>query len=585
MVNTNHPLTFICTKDYSYANFCVKLKSNLKESTFMQFDYVIIGAGSAGCVIANKLSMDGKNSVVLLEAGPDDTALSLKMPAAVLSNLKSTKHNWAFKGEPEPHLNGRSIQHDRGKTIGGSSSINGMLYIRGHAMDFDGWRQSGCEGWGYDDVLPYFKRMENYDAGADAFRGSGGPLNVQRSFLNNPLLKAFIAAGQEAGYPLSDDLSGYRQEGFGVLDSTVYKGERWSAARAYLDPVRKNKNLRIVTRAHVQKVHFAGLVAKSVSFIDQFGRQQSFSATKEIILCAGAVGTPHLLMVSGIGPRAHLEQHGIDVIADLSGVGQNLNEHPDFVLKYKCKEPVTLWPKTKLWNKALIGAQWFLNRTGVVASNHFEVVACIRSDKGVEYPDLQLTLSPIAVDDATWAPLQEHAFQIHIGLMRAQSRGRIELRSKNPMDPPKIFVNYLENPRDRDTFRKGIALVRELVKQPSLAKFTGQEIFPGNDVQDTESLDACLRDHVATQWHLSCTARMGTVTDKGAVVDPQGRVHGIDKLRIADASIMPMVTNGNTNSPTIMIAEKLSDHILGKPALPRIELDVWKHPSFETEQR
>ena len=551
----------------------------------MQADYVIIGAGSAGCVVANKLSLDGKNSVVLLEAGPDNKALSLKMPAAVLSNLKSKKHNWAFQGEPEPHLNGRCLQHDRGKTLGGSSSINGMLFIRGHAMDFDGWRQAGCEGWGYEDVLPYFKRMENYDAGGDAFRGSGGPLNVQRASFNNPLLKAFITAGEEAGYPLSDDLCGYRQEGFGVLDSTVHKGERWSTARAYLDPVRNNKNLQIVTKALVQKLHFDGTTAKSVSFLDQFGQDKSVSASKEIILCAGAIGTPHLLMLSGIGPRAHLEQHGIDIVAELPGVGQNLNEHPDFVLKYKCNEPVTLWPKTKIWNRALIGAEWFLKKTGVCASNHFEVVACIRSDKGVEYPDLQLTLSPIAVDDQTWAPLQEHAFQIHIGLMRAQSRGRIELRSDDPKDPPRIFVNYLENPQDRDTFLKGIELVRELVRQPSMAPFTGDEIFPGKDAQDTDSLDACLRDHIATQWHLSCTARMGAATDKGAVVDPRGRVYGVSKLRVVDASVMPMVTNGNTNSPTIMIAEKMSDHILGKPALRRIETEVWKNLNFETEQR
>ncbi len=551
----------------------------------MKADYVIIGAGSAGCVVANKLSLGGKNSVVLLEAGPDNTALSLKMPAAVLSNLKRSSHNWAFQGEPEPHLNGRSLQHDRGKTLGGSSSINGMLFIRGHAMDFDGWRQAGCEGWGYEDVLPYFKRMENYDAGGDAFRGSGGPLNVQRASFDNPLLKAFITAGEEAGYPLSGDLCGYRQEGFGILDSTVHKGERWSTARAYLDPVRDNENLQIVTKALVKKMHFKGTTAKSVSFVDQFGQDKSVSADKEIILCAGAVGTPHLLMLSGIGPRAHLERHEIDIIAELSGVGQNLNEHPDFVLKYKCKQPVTLWPKTKIWNRILIGAEWFLKKTGVCASNHFEVVACIRSDKGVEYPDLQLTLSPIAVDDQTWAPLQEHAFQIHIGLMRAQSRGRIELRSSNPEDPPKIFVNYLDNPQDRDTFLKGIKLVRELVRQPCMTPFTGDEIFPGKDAQDADSLDACLRDHIATQWHLSCTARMGAATDKGAVVDPQGRVHGIDNLRVVDASVMPMVTNGNTNSPTIMIAEKMSDHILGKPALPRIEAEVWKNSNFEAEQR
>ncbi len=551
----------------------------------MEFDFIIIGGGSAGCVLANKLSADPQNKVLLLEAGPQNNSINLRMPAAVLSNLKGTKYNWAFQGEPEQQLNGRRIQHDRGKTLGGSSSINGMVFIRGHAMDFDGWRQAGCVGWGYEDVLPYFKRMENYSAGDDAFRGSGGPLNVQRPSPANPLIKAFIDAGKQAGYPLTDDINGYRQEGFGLLDSSVYQGERWSSAKAYLDPVRKNSNLKIVTDAYVQKLKFSGKMVSGVTYKDHLGKMQNIGVRKEILLCAGAVGSPQILMLSGIGPSRHLEKIGISVIADVPGVGQNLNEHPDFVLKYKCKKPVSLWPKTKPLARTIAGIQWLLARNGICASNHFEVVACIRSSAGVEYPDIQLTLSPVAVDDDTWSPLKEHAFQIHIGLMRAKSRGHIELRSPDPMAHPKIFVNYLSDPWDRDTIRQGVKLVREIVSQSAMANLTGEELFPGKGVQNIADLDACLNSHVATQWHLSGTARMGSLADKGAVVDPHGQLYGIGGLRVVDASIMPTVTNGNTNGPTIMIAEKISDHILGKPALPRAQTDIWKNSDYNTAQR
>ena len=551
----------------------------------MDTDYIIVGAGSAGCVLANRLSEDPNNQVLLLEAGPENSALSLRMPAAVLSNLTSTKHNWAFKGEPEPELNGRQFQHDRGKTLGGSSSINGMLFIRGHALDFEGWRQSGCEGWSYADVLPYFKRMENYEGGGDQFRGDAGPLHVHRAEPNDPLNRAFLEAGQEAGYPVTDDICGYRQEGFGVLDSTVHKGERWSAARAYLDPARSRPNLTIITDTHVQRVTFDGRRASGVIFKDSAGKITTATARKEVILSAGAIGSPHLLMLSGIGPADHLRAMGIDVLNDLSGVGQNLNEHPDFVVKYKCTQPVSLWPKTRSLGKLKAGIQWLLTRKGVCASNHFEVVACVRSGPAVEYPDLQLVLTPVAVDDETWKPLQEHAFQIHVGLMRAHSRGAVELRSSNPADPPRILVNYLKDERDRALMRKGIRLIRELVEQPAFNDLAGAEIFPGAEVQSDDALDAVLNSHTATQWHLSCTARMGLREDRGAVVDPVGKVHGIEALRVVDASIMPMVTNGNTNSPTLMIAEKLSDAILGKPALARIDAEVWQNPDYTTQQR
>ena len=551
----------------------------------MNFDYIIVGAGSAGCVLANRLSNDPANRVLLLEAGPENTALSLKMPAAVLSNLKSTKHNWAFQGEPEPELNNRQIQHDRGKTLGGSSSINGLVFIRGHALDYDGWQQAGCEGWGYADVLPYFKRMETYGGGPDAFRGGDGPLHVHRADPQDPLTLAFIEAGKQAGYPETQDLSGYCQEGFGVSDRTVHKGERWSTARAYLDPARARPNLKIATHAHVQNLTFDGRRATGVNYKDQSGQPVTAQAAKEVILSAGAVGSPHLLMLSGIGPVGHLTDIGIEVRHDLPGVGQNLNDHPDFVLKYDCLKPVSFWPKTKPLAKLAAGLEWLVARRGIVTSNLFEAVACVRSAPGVPYPDLQLIISPIAVDDQTWEPLQKHAFQIHVGLMRAHSRGSIELRSPSPEDPPRIQVNYLQDDRDRALLLKGIRLIRELVDQPAFAELKGDEIFPGADAQSDTDLNALLNSHINTQWHLSCTARMGPATDKGAVVDAAGRVHGLSGLRVVDASIMPFVTNGNTNAPTIMIAEKLSDAILGQSPLPRIDAEIWHNPNVETSQR
>ncbi|WP_138933277.1 choline dehydrogenase [Roseovarius arcticus] len=551
----------------------------------MEYDYIIVGGGSAGCVLANRLTSDPAKRVLLLEAGPENNALTLKIPAAVLSNLKSTKHNWAFQGESEPELNGRQIQHDRGRTLGGSSSINGMVFIRGNALDYEGWRQSGCEGWGYADVLPYFKRMETYSGGADDFRGSEGPLHVERAEPKDPLSLAFIKAGKEAGYATTGDISGFGQEGFGAFDSTIFKGERWSAARGYLDPVRARPNLAIVTKALVQRLTLKGRRATGVIYKNGKGQTVIASAQKEVILSAGAVGSPHLLMLSGIGPADHLQSLGIEVKADLPGVGQNLHDHPDFVMKYKCLQPVSLWPKTKQFSKLAAGVQWLLTRGGICGSNHFDAVACVRSGPGVEYPDLQICISPIAVDDETWAPLQEHAFQIHVGLMRAHSRGKIELRSNDPADAPRIFVNYLQDKRDRALLRKGIRLVRELVEQPAFTNLKGSEIFPGADAQSDDDLDAKLNSHTTSQWHLSCTARMGPSTDKHAVVDASGQVHGFSGLRVVDASIMPFVTNGNTNAPTIMLAEKLSDAILGLAPLPRIEASTWKSANYETTQR
>jgi choline dehydrogenase len=555
------------------------------KKTDTEYDYIIVGAGSAGCVLANRLSKNPKNQVLLLEAGKEDKSITLKMPAAVLSNLKSTKYNWAFKGEPEPELNGRQLQHDRGKAIGGSSTINGMVFIRGNSLDYEGWRQMGCEGWGYADVLPYFKKMETYSGGGDDFRGGSGPLKVHRSTPKDPLSQAFIKAGKEAGYQVTSDISGFCQEGFGIFDRTVFKGERWSTSRGYLDPVRDRKNLTIITNALVCKLIFEGNVAKGVCLKNKRNKIINVSAKKEVILSAGAIGSPHILMLSGIGPKDHIESFGIKLKADLPGVGQNLQDHPDFMLKYKCIKPVTLGPKTKTLNSIGAGIQWILTKEGICASNHFDSVACIRSGPGVEYPDLQLCISPIAMDDNTWQPMKEHAFQVHVGLMRTHSRGKIELRSSNPADSPRILVNYLKDKRDRELLRKGIHLVRELLDQSSFSDLKGEEIFPGSSCTSDSDLDAKLNSHISSQWHLCCTARMGLKTDKHAVVDSSGKVHGFSSLRVVDASIMPFATNGNTNAPTIMIAEKISDQILDAKPLSRLDLNTWQSPNYLTSQR
>ncbi|MDF1750002.1 MAG: choline dehydrogenase [Alphaproteobacteria bacterium] len=548
-------------------------------------DYIIIGAGSAGCVLANRLSADPANSVLLVEAGPDDNDWTLKMPSALTIALGRTKHNWAYRGESEPGLNHRVLKHDRGKVLGGSSSINGMVCIRGHARDYDTWRQMGCEGWSYADVLPYFKRLESYTGGDSEYRGRDGPLKVNRPTAQNPIFQAFLDAGEEAGYPRTEDICGRVQEGFGLLDSTVHGGQRWSAVRAFLDPIRSRRNLTILTETRTRRILFQDKKAVGIEVQDKSGTLRDYQACKEVILSSGAVASPHLLMLSGIGPADHLNEHGIKVIADRLGVGENLNEHPDFVMKYLCRQPVSLLPYTRGLGKIKIGLQWFLSRTGVATSNQFDTVACIRSSAGVDYPDIQLTIVPIAVEEGSVDPMKVHSFQIHIGLMRAHSRGRIFLKNNDPMAQPGILVNYLDDPRDRDILRKGIRLVRELIEQPAFQEMAGDEIFPGSEYITDAQLDQMLTKAVDTQWHLSGTCKMGSAQDPMAVCDSQGRVIGVDNLRVVDASLMPLVVNGNTNCPTLMIAEKMSDAILGHPPLPREDRDVWHNPAWETAQR
>ena len=545
----------------------------------MDFDYIIIGAGSAGCVLANRLSENESNNVLLLEAGIRNSKFSMqdlfmKIPAAVLSNLQNKKTNWSFLGAPEPYLKNRQLIHDRGKGLGGSSSINGMVFIRGHAQDYDNWRQSGCSDWKYSNVLPYFKKMENYSNGDDAFRATGGLLNVKRPKPSNELDKAFLLAGNELGYPSTDDINGYVQEGFGLLDSTIHNGERWSAKKAFLDPAKYRKNLNIMTGANVIKILFLDKKAQGVLIKTQKNKYIKIFTRKEIILSAGTIGTPHILLLSGIGPVEHLQDMGIDVVHDLPGVGQNLQDHPDFVLKYKCKKPVSVWPKTKLFGKLMTGIRWITKRDGLAASNQFEVVGCIRSDPRLDYPDLQLTITPLAISAVGWEPIQDHAFQIHLGLMRAYSRGYVKLKSPDPEIQPSIKVNYLKDERDIQRMVEGIKIVRKLTKQPSFVEYKGEEIFPGKDNISDFDLRESLLENLASQWHLVGTSKMGPASDKMAVINQDGTVHGLTSLRVVDASVMPSITNGNTNGPTIMIAEKLSDKILNKKPLEPLEIPI-----------
>ncbi|WP_194094142.1 choline dehydrogenase [Marivivens aquimaris] len=552
----------------------------------MQAEYVIVGAGSAGCAMAYRLSEAGK-SVILIEYGGTDAGPFIQMPAALSYPMNMKMYDWGFNSEPEPHLGGRVMATPRGKVIGGSSSINGMIYVRGHAKDFDHWAESGAHGWRYADVLPYYKRMEHWHSGGHGgdpeWRGKDGPLHITRGPRNNPLTRAFVEAGREAGYPVTGDYNGEQQEGFGPFDATIYRGRRWSAANAYLKPAMQTGRVNVV-RAMAEKIVIKDGRATGVQ-VERDGKSEVIDATKEVIIAASSINSPKILMLSGIGPAKHLAEHGIDVVADRPGVGQNLQDHLEMYIQMAATQPVSLYKYWNIFMKGLIGAQWLFTKTGIGASNQFESAAFIRSKAGVEYPDIQYHFLPIAVryDGATAA--EGHGFQAHVGPMRSPSRGEITLRSGDPKDAPKILFNYMSHEKDWEDFRTCIRLTREIFKQPAFAPYAGKEIQPGADCQTDDELDDFTRQHVESAYHPCGTCKMGDKNDPMAVVDPECRVIGVDGLRVADSSIFPRITNGNLNAPSIMTGEKASDHILGRSPLPAENAEPWMNPNWETSQR
>lgn len=552
----------------------------------MEADFVIVGAGSAGCAMAYRLSEAGA-SVLVIEHGGSDAGPFIKMPGALSYPMNMKAYDWGFQSEPEPHLGGRRLATPRGKVIGGSSSINGMVYVRGHACDYDTWAEMGATGWSYADVLPYFKRMESWHDGGHggdpAWRGESGPLHVTRGKRDNPLTRAFVEAGRQAGYPTTDDYNGEQQEGFGPMEATIWQGRRWSAAEAYLKPALKRPNCDLI-RAHAQRVVIEDGRAKGVEVLRK-GRTEVITARRKVILAASSINSPKLLMLSGIGPAAHLAEHGIPVVADRPGVGQNLQDHLELYLQMAATQPVSLYKYWNLVGKAFVGARWLLTKTGPGASNQFESAAFVRSRAGVRYPDIQYHFLPIAVRYDGKAAAEGHGFQAHVGPMRSKSRGAVTLASADPMAAPKIAFNYMSHDSDWRDFRACIRLTREIFAQAAFKPFTGHEIQPGRAVQSDEALNDFIRDHVESAYHPCGSARMGRADDPMAVVDPECRVIGVESLRLADSSIFPQITNGNLNGPSIMVGEKAADHILGRAALPPENAEPWINPNWQISQR
>ena len=552
----------------------------------MEADYVIVGAGSAGCAMAYRLSEAGR-SVIVIEHGGSDVGPFIQMPGALSFPMNMARYDWGFRTEPEPHLNNRRLACPRGKVIGGSSSINGMVYVRGHALDFDHWAETGAAGWAYADVLPYYKRMECWHdsghGGDPAWRGSDGPLHVQRGTRENPLHAAFVEAGRQAGYELTEDYNGKKQEGFGPMDQTVWQGRRWSAANAYLRPALKRPRCRVV-RAFARRVVIEERCATGVE-VTRRRRIEVIRAREEVIVAASAINSPKLLMLSGIGPAAHLADYGIDVVADRPGVGANLQDHLEVYIQAEAKQPITLYRWWPLVRKAQVGLWWLWSGRGPGASNHFESAAFFRSAAGVDYPDIQFHFLPLAVRYDGSVAAKAHGFQIHTGPMRSESRGAVTLRSGNPHEAPLIRFNYMSEDSDWRDFRKAIRLTREILAQEAFAPHFKREIQPGAELQTDDELDGFIREHAESAYHPCGTCRMGRADDRWAVVDPECRVIGVEGLRVADSSIFPRITNGNLNAPSIMVGEKASDHILGRTPLPPDNAVPWVHPNWQTAQR
>ena len=549
------------------------------------YDYIIVGAGSAGCVLANRLSADLAVSVLLLEAGGSDRSMFIQMPSALSYPMNMSRFNWEFLSNAEPGLNDRQIICPRGKVLGGTSSINGMVYVRGNACDFDQWETLGAKGWNYASCLPYFKKAETWFKGGDEYRGSDGPLATNNgNDMQNPLYQAFIQAGLEAGYSYTADYNGYQQEGFGPMHMTVKDGVRWSSYNAYIKPVRDRKNLTIIRNATTHKILIEDGVAKGVRY--QVGKQfHEINANREVILCAGAVGSPHLLQVSGIGPQAVLKSAGVELIHDLPGVGENLHDHLEVFFQFRCKEPITLNGELGLWQKFLIGARWLLTKKGLGATNHFESCAFIRSKAGIKWPDLQYHFLPAAISYDGSSAFEGHGLQVHVGPNKPKSRGYLRIKTGDIADKPELQFNYNQHEDDREAFRACIRLTREILNQPAMARYCDGEIQPGINVISDDEIDAWVREKAESAYHTTGTCKMGSVDDLMAVVDHQCRVRGIRNLRVVDSSIFPEITNGNLNGPTIMVAERAADIILGKEMLPLSDAPAFVHPDWETSQR
>lgn len=546
-------------------------------------DYVIVGAGSAGCVLADRLSANGENKVLVLEFGGKDNSIFIRMPTAFSIPMGKDKFDWGMHAEPEPGLAGRSIHQARGKVIGGSSSINGLVYVRGSAGDYEEWSELGVQGWDYKSVLPYFLRSEDCIYGGDAYRSTDGPVGVCNGRgMKNPLYRAFIEAGRQAGYGESEDYNGYRQEGFSRMDMTVRDGIRCSTAVAYLSPALKRDNLDIEMHALTTKIVFEGKRAVGVEY-ERDGRSWRVKARKEVVLSASSFNSPKLLMLSGVGPAAHLREHGIKVIHDLPGVGQNLQDHLEVWVQQRCKQKITLNGWLNPIGQALIGARWLLFKDWLGATNHFESNGYIRSKPGLKWPDIQYHFLAGAIAYDGSSAVDGHGYQAHVGHNKPKSRGEVTLKSTDPREQPKIVFNYLSEEGDKQAYRDAVRLTREIFAQPAFDPYRGEEVQPGKDVTTDDEIYAWVAEKAETAYHPAGTCKMGS--DSMAVVDHECRVYGVEGLRVVDSSIMPTVTNGNLNGPTIMIGEKGADHILGKGMLPPSEADSWYAPDWESKQR